>query len=343
MVRFMKAWMLVLAALLAMPAAIVWAQADNSTPASTTGTATKDDSKSEEEDSSSFFPGVRGISGAELERIIREREARQAEEERKARRYADNRQNNKDGEEKKPSSTTTEKKPSEPPKMPTPAPTPAPVKTEVVKEPPLSKEAAEFMRKQKLAASRVEYYLPKAADIRADADKVASANDSEELIQYILQYTKRTNEETQAYVNNLSLPVAVYQYLFDQCQQGLVRDRKSRPADLTPTATAQADACVKQFKAGRTACLLASAELYTRMRKLEAAEAIFAVLLKENPKDEALNKSHQAFVAVKTAEKPTTPPGVRTGGGGSGSRGRDTDENGEPLTPAESFAKKYSR
>jgi len=343
MTRWLKAWTLVLAALLALPVAGAWAQAADPAPASTTGAATKDEAKSEEEDSSSFFPGVRGISGAELERIVREREARQAEEERKARRYAENRQNNKDGEEKKTSGTDTTKKPVEPPKMPAPTPAPTPVKTEVVKEPPLSKEAAEFMKKQKLAASRVEYYLPKAADIRADADKAASANNNEELIQYILQFTKRTNEETQAYVNNLSLPVAVYQYLFDQCQQGLIRDRKSRPTDLPPTATTQADACVKLFKSGRTVCLLASAELYTRMRKLDAAEAIYAVLLKENPKDEAINKSHQAFVAVKTAEKPTTPPGVRTGGGGSGNRARDTDENGEPLTPAESYTKKYSR
>lgn len=351
MTRNLEAWTLCLAGLLvlalcamAVPNATPSARAeqstttDSSTPATTEET-TQDGQQDESPSAPSFFPGVRGISGKELERIIQEREQRKAEEERKARRYAENRQTKPEEKKADVPARESDKKPAETPKA-----APTPPRTEpAVKENPLSEEASEFLRKQKLSTARVEFVLAKANEIRADAEKDASAMANEALILYILQYTKRSTSETQAYQATLRLPLAVYQYVFDQTQQALAFDRKSRPADLPPQAVAVADDCLRRLKVVWTASLLASAELYTRLRQFDAAESIYAALRKEHPRDQVIDKSYKVCVAVKNVEKPTTPPGVRTGGGNTGRLYDNDNSTGEPSTPAENYTKKYTR
>ena len=355
MTRTLESWTLCLAGLLlvawcamAAPSATPSAQAQQSTttaPDSTIPGATEEPAKEEEKDAkeesssgASFFPGVRGISGAELERIIQEREAKKAEEDRKARRHADNRQAKPEDKKSDAPAREAEKRPVETPKA-------APTKTEpAVKEVPLSEDAAAFLKKQKLSTARIEYVLVKAGEIRADVEKDASALADEPLILYILQYTKRSTAETLAYQAMFRLPLAIYQYDFDQVQQSLAFDRKSRPEDLPPSAVIVADDCVKRLRAARTASLLAAAELYTRLRQLNAAETIYAKLLQENPKDPAIEKSYKVCVDIKNTERPTTPPGVRTSGGNTSKHfNRDAPSSEPGGAPADNSPQPYRR
>lgn len=287
---------------------------------------------------SSFFPGVRGISGKELERIIRERERKKKEEERKRRRHGANRR--PPAEEAKPS---PRKETRNAPAKSRPAGEKANPKTSPATTPPevaaspetllkgvaLSSDAKGFLKKLLRQTARTEWLLEEAHGIRGDAEKDAAALGNEALVRYILQFTGRKTKLTRAYQRRLRLPLAVYATIYGQTVSAVAYARNQGPDDLPKSAVTVVEACIERLRLARASCLLATAELYTALRQLPAAETIYTALLKEFSKDRKIRRSHQEFVAVKTAEKPTTPPGVSAGGGNSSRHYRDRNKDGD--------------
>ena len=297
------------------------------------GKDSADDETGDDDDGGvTFFPGVRGISGKELERVIKERERRKQEEERRSRRYAPNR-TERPAEPEKPSETR-------PPELPKPKPAPAVAETE-----PLGGEARDFLRKLTRQTDRAEALLEKINELRSDAEADARKVGNEALIHYILQYTKRSTKETRAYQGHIKFAVAVYRYVYEQTMGGLKFARSQRPDEELPkAASAEVEGYVARLHAVRRAALLATAELYTLMRQFAPAEIIYKVLLRECPKDRAIRQSHQAMVKIKDTPKPAQPPGVRAGGGNSerhyGRDDDDDDDDGESR-PEDRYKRRY--
>jgi len=299
------------------------------------GKDSADDETGDDDDGGvTFFPGVRGISGKELERVIKERERRKQEEERRSRRYAPNR-TERPAEPEKPSETR-------PPELPKPKPAPAVAETE-----PLGGEARDFLRKLTRQTDRAEALLEKINELRSDAEADARKVGNEALIHYILQYTKRSTKETRAYQGHIKFAIAIYQYVYEQTTAALKFAHLQRPEEELPkAAVARIDACVARLQAVRRACLLATAELYTLIREFGPAETIYKVLLKELPKDAAIRRSYEAMVKIRETPKPAQPPGVRASGGNTERHyGKDDDDSGddgdEPSRPEDRYKRRY--
>jgi hypothetical protein len=303
---------------------------------------------------SSFFPGVRGISGKELERIIRDRERKKKEEERKRRRHGENRRPPAEEPESAPrKETRNDPAKSDPDREKPNAPaTPAATRPEnsvapetLLKGVALTGDAKAYLKKLLRRTAHTEWFFEEAHGIRDDAEKDAAAVGNEVLVHYILQFTNRRTKLTRAYQRKLKLPLTVYATIYGQTVSTVAYARNQGPEDLPKPAVTVVEACIERLKFVRAGCLLATAELYTALRQLPAAEKIYTVLLKEFPKDRPIRRSHQEFLAVKMAKRPTTPPGVSTGGGNSGRHYRDRDNNGggEDGDDSEPYSRRYSR
>jgi len=272
-----------------------------------------------------LWPGVKGISGKELERQIQEFERRMREK--------------PASEPKPPQTTTTEPSKESPPAQLAPAPVenpmpavpetqpavdPAPEPAARPVAPVLGPEAQKFIATLEERTTRVENLLKKAGEIRRECEREARNVGREEWLQFLIQFTSIRNDETRAYQQALMFPLTIYRGVYEQAGEVIRTTRLNRPGNLPDEGAAKIDACLARLKEAQRASLLATAELFTRMRNLKAAEKVYAYLLKSWPEDAAVKSSHEAFLKIRDAKKPEWLPGFGPGEGfgpGGGFRG----------------------
>jgi hypothetical protein len=317
--------MLLIASLVLIVAVCLPVSAQRAAPQAAKTDADADDNEDEggespgevKESVGDLFPGVQGISGKELARRIAELERKKAEELRR-----------------RPTTAAPSPAPSTAPSpAPSSAPSPAPASgagTEKSRQPTaatapaatpnkadaasiagISDEAREFLAELERRTLRVAKLVEKAAEIRQDASTEARSLGSEERILYYLQYRGGFIREARAYYDTMKFPIFVYRYIYEQAGDALSYDKATRPADLPKEALTLADAHVSSLEAARRTCLLASAELFTQIRQLDAAEKLYALLTKRFPKDADIKKSYDAFVVIRDTPKPDGPPGIK--------------------------------
>ncbi|NIA21147.1 MAG: hypothetical protein GWP05_04055 [Anaerolineaceae bacterium] len=288
--------------------------------AAETDPATKADQKKSDEqaarknedDVGELFPGVKGISGKELARRIAEIERRKKKQQKQRPTAPGN------TTPRRPASTgsTTSRRPAgttgdratEPSAEKPSAQEPRQSEASLAS---LDEQSQKFLKNLHKRTSRLERILAKASEIRKDADSEAKKLGNEARIQYYLRYRDGYIRETRAYFRTMLFPILVYRYAYDQATSALRFDRDNRPADLPGEALATVEGQVAKLREARRVCLIAAAELYTQVRRMGAAEAIYRVLLKRYPADQEVKKSYAAFVAVRDAPKPSGPPGIQ--------------------------------
>ena len=285
-------------------ASVLAADASETTGQSQPGEKGKSDEqadKKDEEEPGELFPGVKGISGKELARRIAEIERKKAQRQKqRPTAAADATSRPPEGDAGgRPAQPVVEKPPA---------------KDRALAEESLASlndEAKRFLKERQKRTSRIERILPKAAEIRRDANAEAKRLGNEARIQYYLRYKEGYIRETRAYHETMLFPVLVYRYIYEQATSALVFDRDNRPADLPKEALATVEREVAQLHDARRVCLIAAGELYTQVRRMDAAETIYRVLLKRHPSDKDVRKSYAAFVEVRDTPKPAGPPGIQ--------------------------------
>jgi hypothetical protein len=272
-----------------------------------------------------LFPGVKGISGAELDRRIAEYEKQHKLEshesapepvkpvviepakvapppvsvEQKDLPPADD-------TVKTPPADSAKTAPSAPLKT-TPATTGSAVRATPGKP--------DFVAKLTSQTEQVERFMKKAQIIKDYCAGEAKKCGTEAWIQYYLRYygeainSGRIMVPTAVeYEKAMSFPITIYRYTCEMAETSTAYAKKARPAELSPEATKTADNLVERLNVVRRQSLVGAAELYTRIRHLAVAERIYLALLKEFPDDKGIQTSHEDFVKVRNEPKPAQAP-----------------------------------
>lgn len=288
-----------------------------------------------------LFPGVKGISGAELARRIAESEKRKNAPKPSA-----------------PAAPTTAAQDSAPtppasstPSTPT-APTPSPVTAEPVSAPtpataatptkPTAPDAASptqtppaqqtpelsyaarlFLKQCQERTDRIDQLMQRARIYRSQTEAAAAAVGNETKIQYYLRNKPDTAlTEVRDYANTLMAAISVYRSLYEMTRDALAFAVDKRPPDdLGPDGAAATDANIARLQNNRRECLLAAAELFTRLRRFDAAEKIYAVLFDSYPNHADVRLSYDAMCRTRDMPDMWGPFWENGPGGGRGRRG----------------------
>jgi tetratricopeptide (TPR) repeat protein len=292
------------------------------------------------DDVGELFPGVKGVSGDELKRQIedydRTHQSTPAESPKTA--PGDN----------TPKTVPPPATPANPPLQPVagtaPATPPASATLAAMgasslNVPPSSASPAAVARPpglKKLAEQTklVEDYLKKAKVIRDAARAEAVRDDgSEARNQYNLRYFseqihsgKFPAPNALKYEQALLFPSTMYRYVYTLAEdQAKTAKTLAAALQAQPEQKQAAEDLAKRLRVVRKGALLGAAEVYTLLRRLDIAEKIYNLLLKDYPDDAGLKASYEQFVAVRDnpdlPPSPTPPGGSGGGGGGGGGRG----------------------
>ncbi|MBN2583434.1 MAG: hypothetical protein JXL80_10225 [Planctomycetes bacterium] len=189
----------------------------------------------------------------------------------------------------------------------------------------LSYTARMFLKQFDERVERIDLLLRKAREYRSDAETAAAAIGNEAKIQYYLRHEPETAlTAVRNYEKTMMGPISVYRTIYEMTRDALTFAAEKRPPDdLGPEGTAATDKNVARLKEARRECLLAAAELFTKIRRFDASERIYVVLTKMYPNDAAINLSYTAMIRVR--DDPMEGLGLfweRGGGGGDGDKHR---------------------
>jgi len=281
-----------------------------------------------------LFPGVKGISGAELARRIAESEKRKntPKPSAPAAPTAPAPTPPATSVPPTPDTPTPSPAPAEPASAPTPATAAAPTAPEATnptpappaQQPPeLSYAARTFLKQSQERTDRIDALMQKARNYRSQAEAAAAAVGNETKIQYYLRNKPDTAlTEVRDYASTLMAAVSVYRSLYEMTRDALTFAVDKRPADdLGRDGSAATDANVARLQNNRRECLVASAELFTRLRRFDAAEKIYAVLLDSYPNHADVRLSYDAMCRTRDMPEMWGPFWENGPGGGRGGRG----------------------
>ena len=280
-----------------------------------------------------MFPGVRGISGEELQRRLAEYERRRQQTEPQRPKDASREPVRKPADNTPAPAPKPEQQPSpsdnapdvKPPAGGAVATNPAekrparrtppsqPLGPQVLDIDSLPAEQRDYLLALERQVEFMETILSKAHPIRKDAEIEAAKIGYEPRIQYYLRYQRASAPQTRAYEQTLAFPLYLYRFVVDQAGQ-VTRAAKpdKQPAGMPELAAPHIEKLLTRSDAARREALLAGAELYTRLRQLAAAEMIYAYLLHKYPKDTEIAGSHATFVTIRNEPKPAAPPMQRS-------------------------------
>jgi hypothetical protein len=188
--------------------------------------------------------------------------------------------------------------------------------------PELTYAARTFLKQLQERTDRVDALMVRAAAYRTQSEAAAAALGNENRILYHLRNNPGTAlTEVRNYENLILGPISVYKTLYGMTRDGLIYADEKRPADdLGEEGTAATEANIVRLKAARRECLVAAAELFTRIRRFEPAEKIYLVLLDLYEGDASIQRGYDAMCRLRDMPEGWGPFWERGMGGGRGGR-----------------------
>jgi hypothetical protein len=271
------------------------------------------------DDAGELFPGVKGVSGEELQRQVEEYD-----------------RTHHTTPVETPQYTPPPPPPPPPPHVTPPTPKPvvvassatAPASAIAALPGPSTKTAppssntkvvarASYLAKLSDQADYVEAYLKKAKVIRDQTREEANqGNDSEAFNQYVLRYDgadldagRMQAPHAVRYFKTMMLPATIYRYIYSLADTCADRAKKVAAADdVTPEDKTAAEAMFKRLRVVRKFALLGSAEVFCLIRHMEAAGHNYDQLLREYPGDAEIKASYDHYVSILNQPRPIHPP-----------------------------------